>query len=163
MKLFISAIILLIAGQCNTSKKMQAIIPANQNSLSGVKIAYQTSACFGRCPVYTLTIDGSTMQMLYSGTANTDRMGIYQKPVSASELNELVSEFEKADFCQLEDKYLGNVVDFPSKYTSYECNGKTKKIQDRSGAPEKLNQLEKKLQEIAENKDGWVLQADENH
>lgn len=163
MKIFLTSVVALILGQCHQSKELTSGKIEKQDDLSKVEIVYQTTPCFGKCPVYSLTIHGSNKTMTFSGSKNTDKVGEFTKPVTEEQLKDLIKAFEAADFCNLEEKYLGQVVDFPSQYTSYTCNGKTKKVQDRSGAPEKLHQLEAKLKEIAESKDGWAEIGDTTH
>jgi hypothetical protein len=155
MKLFIFSLLLLIAP-CNSAKKI-AQQSLEQNSK--VLIVFQTTVCFGRCPVLTLTIDGETKMATFIGKENTEKIGNYTKPITAKELDELVKGFETAQFYSLNEEYLGNITDFPSKYITYTNNGKTKKVRDRSGAPMELTSLEKMLTDFA-NSDGWKKTED---
>ena len=155
MKLILSSILLLFLAPCNKSKQLSNSAE-KPDSNSTVNIVYQTTPCFGRCPTYTMTINGTSKQMSFVGTANTDKIGTFTKAISDAELTNLVAEFEKAKFFSLDNEYLGHIVDFPSKYITYSHNGLNKKIQDRSGGPEAIHILEKVLEEIA-NSEGWII------
>jgi hypothetical protein len=144
---------MLLLAPCNSSKKATASVPT-VNDNSEVVITLQTGACFGKCPVYLLTINGKTKTATYKGQENTDRIGNYSKPITDAELTQMVNAFETAKFNSLNDEYLGEIVDFPIKTITYTNKGKTKKIRERSGAPEALTSLEKTLNEFADS-EGW--------
>ena len=156
MKLLMYSFFLLLISPCNSSKKLaQTESPDN----SKVMIIYQTTPCFGRCQIYTLTINGETKTATFVGEQNTEKIGTYTKLISEKELTTLVKEFEDVQFNSLNDDYLGNITDFPIKYITYTNNGKTKKIKERSGAPEALIRLEKILNEYAHS-EGWKKSED---
>jgi len=158
MKLLLFSFLLLVAP-CNSAKQI-AQQTATDNSK--VMIIYQTTVCFGRCPVLTLTINGETKMTTFIGTANTEKIGTYTKPITSKELDDFVKAFEAAQFYSLNDEYLGNITDFPTKYITYTNNGKTKKVKDRSGAPKELATLEKTLNNFA-NSDGWKQTEDSSN
>lgn len=153
MKLIITSIILFL-GTCKGSKETVSSVPVQDNSK--IIITYQRGACMGRCPDYTMSINGEKKTIDYTGRGNVEKMGIYTKPISDAELTKLVEAFKAADFYSLDDKYLGVITDFPSRYITYSRDGVVKKVQDRSGAPDKLKVLEKLLDEIADSTEGWT-------
>ena len=157
MKLLMYSFFLLLIAPCNSSKKLAKTEEANK--YSKVMITYQTTPCFGRCAIYTLTINGETKTATYLGTQNTEKIGTYTKPVTEKELEALVKAFQDAKFNSLNDEYLGNITDFPIKIITYTDNGQTKKIKERSGAPEELIHLEKVLIEYG-NSEGWKKSDD---
>ncbi len=144
---------------CNNPKQNSS----SKKNNSKVVIIYQCGACFGRCPEYILTINGEKKMATFKGIKNTEKIGTYTKKISDAELTDYVSNFEKAKFNSFENEYLGNITDFPIKAISYTNNGSTKLVKERSGAPEMLISLEKKLQAYAENGEGWVKSEDQDH
>ena len=98
----------------------------------------------------------------FIGTANTEKIGTYTKPITSKELDDFVIAFETAQFYALNDEYLGNITDFPTKYITYTNHGKTKKVKDRSGAPQELAALEKTLNNFA-NSEGWKKTEDSSN
>jgi len=152
MKLLIYTAIALIFAPCNASKKAAS---STMDDYSKTQIVYQRTACFGRCPIYTLTIDGATQMATFNGEQNTEKIGAYTKKVTKEELKAWVEAFEKANFNALNDEYLGMITDFPIKYITYTHKGKTKKIKERSNAPKELTDLEKLLDAYADSV-GWT-------
>lgn len=153
MKLFLYTLIALLFAPCNASKKATA--SDKVTDYSKLEIVYQRTACFGRCPIYTLSIHGSSKTADFKGDQNTEKIGNYTRKVSDDELKALVDAFENAKFNDLNDEYLGMITDFPIKYITYTNNGKTKKVKERSGAPKELTDLEKTLEAFAEST-GWT-------
>jgi ferredoxin len=158
MKALLYSILFLLAP-CNSLKQSNS----SKKDNSKVVIIYQCGACFGRCPEYILTLNGEKKMATFKGIKNTEKIGIYTKKISDAELTDFVSTFEKAQFNSFENEYLGNITDFPIKAISFTNNGSTKLVKERSGAPESLISLEKKLQAYAENADSWIKSKDEDH
>lgn len=167
MKLIICSAFLLFLAPCNGTKKAASTATAStsasasttqtaaKNQLRTVSFSLQRTACFGRCPMFTLTISGETGTATYKGDQNVDKVGTYTKKVSDQELQKLVDAFEKYKFFDMLDAYnKQQVTDLPSTYVSYSINGKSKKIQDRFQAPPELKELEKLLDDFG-NTDGW--------
>lgn len=160
MKFFLYSVFVLLLSPCNASKKTSS---AAVNDYSKVEISYKRTPCFGKCPVYTLTINGNTRTATFNGEHNTEKMGVYTRPVTDNELEQLVSAFEKANFNSLNDNYMGEITDFPVKTISYSNNGKAKTITNRSGAPQELLLLEKTLNNFAETTEGWKKSETADH
>ncbi len=159
MKLLMYSFFLLLVAPCNNAKKA-CESPATDNSK--VQIIFQTTACFGRCPIYTMTINGETKTATFVGDQHTEKLGTYTKAISSKELDELVTAFETAKFTSLNDEYMGMITDFPVKITTYTNKGQTKKIRSRSGAPEELIHVEKLLSGYA-NSEGWKKSEDSSN
>ncbi|HEY0030177.1 MAG TPA: DUF6438 domain-containing protein [Bacteroidia bacterium] len=155
MKTLLFSFLLLLAP-CNKDKQITSSADADIDS---VVIIFQTTACFGKCPIYTLTINGESKTATFIGEKNTEKIGTYTKVVSKKELADFVEAFEKAGFNSLLDEYPGMITDFPFHYITYTYKGKTKKVKERSGAPEALLTLEKTLSDYA-NSEGWKKTAD---
>jgi hypothetical protein len=154
MKLLLSSIFLLILAPCNKSKSIAAS-GTQSADLKKMEVIYTCTPCFGKCPAFTLTISGESQTMTYVGKSNTEKMGTWTKAISGQQLAEIISTFEKEIFSELNESYLGNISDFPSKYITLTYKDKTKKVQDRSGGPENLHRLEKMLQRYADS-EGWL-------
>ena len=121
-------------------------------------ITLERTACFGKCPVYSLKIKGDGT-VIYSGVDFVQIRGIQESTIGTDEVNRLVEEFEKADYFSLKDSYTSfGMSDMPSANTSIIIGGKTKSIQHYLGdrtAPEKLTELENKIDEIV-NSAQWI-------
>jgi len=156
MKLILLSSFLFLLAPCNASKKTSAS-SAEQSSVSDPKtvvITFQKGVCFGKCPAFTLTINGEKKTATYKGDMNVDKIGEYEKKVTDEELKNLVDAFEKYHFSELKDEYTSAATDHPSIYTTYTANGKTKKVKDMYGAPNDLKAIEKVLEDFS-NTEGW--------
>jgi len=153
MKYLFYSVLFLFASCNKTSKSIT--VPQQKQDVSGVIISYQASACFGKCPVFNMTINGSAQTITYSGRMNVEKIGVYTRHYEADSIAALVTAFEIARFYELNEKYLGKVVDFPSVIISYSNNGKSKTVTDRVDGPPQLKALENRLY-ILSNSQGWT-------
>ena len=151
MKLFLYSIIIFLLGPCH---KPSATANSAKEDYSKVNFSFQRTPCFGKCPAFTMDINGSTKTITYKGRSNVDKIGTYTKAITDDEIAALVKAFDNAHFFEFNDKYKGNMTDLPSTFTSYTNGSKTRKIEDMNGAPAELRELEKLLDTIA-NSDGW--------
>ena len=144
--IFASAFIFLsvcVAAQTKTTKHKKA---------SSFTITIQTTSCYGKCPVYTLTIYCKG-KMTLKGDKNLDKIGSYERSITKTELSALKKEFADIKFFELNDKYDSKATDLPTTYIKYELNGKVKTIQDYDGAPASLKKLEQKIEEYVKATD----------
>jgi hypothetical protein len=129
----------------------------------GVMISMERSACYGTCPVYTLTIKGDGT-LMYEGKDFVKVKGKQVSKISEETVKKLIEEFYDIDYFSLEDSYtytindegIKSVVqDLPTTKTSITIEGKTKSVDNYYGAPEKLKVLEDKIDEMCNSK-VWV-------
>jgi hypothetical protein len=154
MKLLLYSFLLILAP-CNAAKKTSSSESADPVSkVKPMVIVYEKTACFGKCPVFTMTINSETKLVTFKGAMNVDKLGIYEKNISEDELKKLSDGFETYKFFEMQDEYNSQMTDIPSKYITYTLEGKTKKVRDRYNAPPELKSLEKLLDAIAES-DDW--------
>ena len=148
----ILVVVILIAAGCAGP---QTPTPDN---LEDVMITLERTACFGVCPVYTLTIHGDG-RVVYEGMRFVRVEGTVTTTISEDEIKQLIAEFQKIDYFSLRDSYEErNATDMPSTFTSLTVNGKTKTVRHYHGdfsAPEKLTGLEDRIDQIV-NSDQWI-------
>ena len=142
----ISLVIVLIAG-CTGNQN-------NTSNLDGVVITLERTACFGTCPVYTLTINGDGT-VIYEGKDFVKTGGRAETAISQDKVKQLISEFEKVDYFSLNDSYTERTItDAQTVITSITIDGKTKTIEHYYGdfsAPKQLTELEDKIDEIVDS------------
>jgi len=128
------------------------------NNINGVVITLERTACFGVCPVYTLTIYGDG-RIVYEGMRNVRIEGTITTTISEDKIKQLITEFQKIDYFSLKDSYEErNATDMPSAFTSLTFDGKTKTVRHYHGdfsAPKKLTELENKIDQIGYS-DQWT-------
>ncbi|MFC2005424.1 DUF6438 domain-containing protein [Chloroflexota bacterium] len=132
--------------------------PSAPNNLDEVQITLERTACFGFCPVYTLTIHGDGT-VVYEGKDFVKTKGRAEITITKEKVKQLVSAFEKIDFFSLNDNYTERTItDAQSVITSITVDGKTKTIEHYHGdfnAPEELSELEDMIDEIV-NSEQWI-------
>lgn len=132
---------------CSNSKKAH-------NRASNPVFIIQQTACFGECPVYIMKIYKNGL-VEYNGEMFVEKEGLYEKTISEQKVKELIAKFNDAAFFSFEDEYTTNITDLPTTFTTFNHDGKSKKIKNYHGAPDELKELESELRKIAESDDGW--------
>jgi len=121
-------------------------------------IKLERTACFGKCPVYSLMIKGDGT-VIYAGVQFVKTTGIQETKISMDAVNQLILDFEKADYFSLKESYTKfGKSDMPSANTSISIGGRTKAIKHYLGdltAPKQLTELENKIDEIV-NSAQWI-------
>jgi hypothetical protein len=134
-------------------------------------VTLKRTACFGTCPIYTLTIkaDGS---VVFEGEKFTATTGKAEAKISEAKIRELIKAFEEADYFGFDDSYgydssncPSTATDMPTVTTSIQINNRKKSIDHYLGCtdgtegfniyPAKLYQLENKIDEIVGTK-RWI-------
>ncbi len=108
----------------------------------------QRTNCFGRCPVYILTVfkDG---RLEYFGKKFTPREGKYNAKVDIKMVEKLIEKSKEIDFNGLENIYDKEAItDLPSTITSIRTNGQLKTIVNRFDAPQQLRKFETFFDEL---------------
>ena len=130
--------------------------PANMalNKLDPV-IEMSKGPCYGRCPVFTLTIYENGIAS-YTGERYTDRLGTYVKKLEKEEMAKILGEFQRANFWQFRDTYRGRIPDMQSVTISYHEKGKKKTVTGKEIRPNAVKWLETQLDQVSQA-EGWIL------
>lgn len=110
-------------------------------------ITMRRDPCFGFCPIYSVTVYGNGT-VVYEGEHHVNVKGKRVYQISDEKIMELLVEFERADYFSLKDRYEAPVTDLPATATSITMEGETKSVYNYHGAPEKLHELEDRIDEI---------------
>jgi hypothetical protein len=135
--------------------------PADPAALQHVRISLERTVCFGRCPVYTLSISGDGT-VVYTGGGYVQTRGRQEIKISQAQVQELLAFFEKVGYFALNPDYTTyEITDLPYVTTSLTLGDQDYSIRhylgDRS-APDKLTLLEGKIDEVV-NTDQWIEQG----
>jgi hypothetical protein len=126
-------------------------------------ITLERTTCLGTCPSYKLTILGDGT-INFEGRQFVRIKGKAQSKIDSASMESLVKEFIDINYFDLRDDYttIRNpdgtetfVTDLPTTITSLTFAGKSKKIVDYVGAPERLMELEDKIDRVVNSK-RWV-------
>ena len=154
--------LILIASVLMASKCKRDGGETDSKLTTDSSITIKKTGCFGTCPTYTFTIDG-TGKSTYKGDRFVLVSGEKEKQFSAEETNSLFAAFAESDYWSYEDKYSDDrIADLPSTYLTYTHGGQTKEIRLEYEFPEKLEQLAKMTENYA-NSEYWIADADGNN
>ena len=119
--------------------------------LSDVIITLERTMCFGKCPVYTLTIYGDGT-VSYEGKKHVAVMGSQMASIGERKVNQLIDEFMRINYFSLQNSYTKRgMTDMPSAITSIRIGGREKTVRHYYGdrtAPPELKQRESRIDEI---------------
>ena len=106
-------------------------------------ISLQRTACFGTCPIYKIEVfsDGSG---IYTGTRFVENIGITKFSFSETQLNLILTQAEAIGFTNMKEEYSEPISDLPTTFIQI----KDKRIRDYTGAPKKLKNLEKLIDQL---------------
>ena len=140
-----------------------------------LKIGLVRSACFGFCPDYSVTIDGSgaveftTRSPTLEGAPEAHRRfgpgggvllpGRHRARIERSTLDDLIERFRAAHFFGLEPEYRAPITDNPTYVVSFETGGRSWTVTDYvgelAGMPPVVTELEKAV-DVAAGTARWV-------
>ncbi len=127
-------------------------------SETGDRVTLERTACFGTCPIYTVTIytDG---RVVYDGRDFVDVSGAQESQIDPADVSALVTYMQDNGYFELEDAYNEVLItDMPSAITSLTVDGQTKRIDHYFGdesAPFVLQQIENRIDQLA-NTEQWT-------
>jgi hypothetical protein len=144
----------------------KAVTPSDIPFSEDVVISMKRGECYGNCPQYLMSIYGSG-KVDFEGIKDTLVNGKTSGTISSEEVKQLVGEFAKIGFLELEDDYDAQncptyATDQSTVVISLTAGGKTKTINHYTGCvendekytpyPTGLLALENKIHEIPEAK-----------
>ena len=136
-----------------------------------VAIRMERTACFGKCPVYTLTVE-PTGNVTFEGKQFTKTLGKVESRLEDEKMAQLIAAIERADYFNLNTTYADDsdgcpvtATDSPSVNLSVRLGRYEKSIRHYHGCLEKgdsyrpypagLTELEKQIDEIV-GTDRWI-------
>jgi hypothetical protein len=98
---------------------------------SKVDITLSRSICYGRCPVYEVSV--STRGIVFDGEAFVAAKGRNTATVDPRAVRELAKKFVAADFYSMRGEYRATVTDNPTYTLSIAIDGRKKQVVDYVG------------------------------
>ncbi|MCO4294318.1 DUF6438 domain-containing protein [Solitalea sp. MAHUQ-68] len=106
------------------------------------QINFKADACFGTCPIFTMTImaDGTAH---YNAKMYNERQGEFSATIRKSQFDSLKILIEKASFFNLKNEYSTDWTDQPTYTVTVKLkNGQSKQIRDYGpSGPDKLRKV----------------------
>ena len=118
------------------------------------KISLERTMCFGRCPVYKLTVysDG---KVEYEGKDFVKEKGARRSKISEKDFRKLMKKVEEIGFFEFKDRYDGRITDLPTRITTVTKGDGSKTVRNYYGGPESLSDLERLIDEVT-NSAQWT-------
>jgi hypothetical protein len=135
----ISAIVAVGSG---TGAAQDEAIPAD------LLIKLERTACYGTCPVYSVTLDAKG-NVTFKSTS-PDRTEVrHTDRIPVAEVAALLATARRIGYFEMRDSYRAMITDLPTTFVTITANRQTKRIEDYFGAPRELKQLEIQIDEAA--------------
>lgn len=144
--LFVLLLSTLMAA-CSTKKKI-AEVPADE-----VKYGIRKGACFGRCPIYTLSIYPNGIAKL-NAERFMDKEGEYTLQLSDKTMAQLDEAYGKCDFASYPEKFPSLIPDLPGTWITYHNGIVSKTVFGKEDLPEALVNVQTAMEGIVKLK-GW--------
>ena len=94
----------------------------------------------------TIFSDG---RVQYEGKEFVKEKGAHRGTISAQEFGKLADKIEKIGFFKLQAAYRATVTDLPTTIVTVTRGSDSKRVEDYFGAPERLHELEKLIEQSA--------------
>jgi hypothetical protein len=124
---------------------------------SHVAITLSRSMCYGRCPVYEVSV--STRGIVFDGEAFVASKGRNTNTVDPSAVRALAKKFVAADFYSMRDEYRASVTDNSTYVLSISIDGHKKQVVDYVGSwegmPQVISELEDDVDALART-ERWI-------
>jgi hypothetical protein len=124
---------------------------------SHVDITLSRSMCYGRCPVYKVSV--STEGIVFDGDDFVAAKGRHTEAIDPGAVRELAKKFVAADFYSMQSEYRAGVTDNPTYVLSIAIDGYKKQVEDYVGQwvgmPAVIVELEDDVDAIADT-DQWI-------
>lgn len=131
------------ASSASAATEQSSESPATEtpSTASAKLVSIKRTACYGRCPIYQLTIMDNG-ELLYEGKRFVEKIGTYTGLITGQDLENVIKKINEVKYFELEDAYDVPIADFPTCVTSVNLDGKSKTIMNKQGAPAELKSLE---------------------
>lgn len=155
---FRSVLVAASLAACHSSTPAPAPAPDAAASENTPAVTLERTPCFGRCPVYSVSISRSGL-VRWEGKRFVADSGADTARITRESVDRLLAELDQAGYFGLEDRYVSGApacglyaTDLPSAITSVDDGDRSKRIQHDHGcseAPRQLAELEKRIDEVA--------------
>lgn len=137
---FIASCILIITS-CHFNKRQTSL---NTQIGRPVSISIERTACFGTCPIYTLTVDSSGLLDFY-GKRFTEMNGNWSNHIDKTEVDDFFNWIENENLNQYKNNYPSDYTDLPSVILTYTTIENVKVIQITGNRPARVDTVVNKI------------------
>ncbi|PHI18945.1 hypothetical protein CEQ90_15580 [Lewinellaceae bacterium SD302] len=126
-----------------------------------LRAEYYQGGCFGRCPIYTLSIYDNGL-MVFQGERFTEKEGTWQKLMPRAKFAELMADLEDAGFAEFPQVFPSNVADLSTKRMLYhrKTTGENFSTSWKESSTPKLENIASQMRTLAESADFKFVSED---
>ena len=117
------------------------------------------SPCFGRCPIYTVTVYQNGIMTLVAKD-NMELKGKYTDTLTKSQLKDFKSKLKALRIKELNDEYREPIADAPATTVTYFEGADSKKIFTNFRYPDALQVFTEQLNDMVANTPAWTIVED---
>jgi hypothetical protein len=125
---------------------------------SKVSITLERTMCYGRCPVYSVTLS-TVSGITFNGYKVVAAEGKHAAAIDPAAIRTLAARFITADFYSMNHEYRANVTDNPTYTLSITIDSKKKEVSDYEGQsigmPAVIKDLERSVDDLAQTQQ-WI-------
>lgn len=164
IRIMAAGMLLSLASCARNGAESKPADRSSQSVTSAPVITLERTACFGSCPVYTISVSPAG-DVQYEGKAHVRKLGAATGKVPRERVDALLSELERGGYFTFAERYSSPepacgryATDSPSAISSVTLRGHTKRITHDygcGGAPGALVILERRIDE-ALNSGQWT-------
>lgn len=92
-----------------------------------VSVEVYHTACFGRCPEYTIKVDKNGV-VTYTGIRFTEDSGVFEKKIGKTKAEEILNHFKNAQVDTCKDRYESRIQDLPGVIMTIQYPSRSKRI-----------------------------------
>lgn len=100
--------------------------------LDQVRISLSRSGCYGSCPRYQVSVDGTGL-VEYTGESHVDVLGKHSHRIPVAEVAKLVESLRSKDLWSLRESYRASITDHPTYLLEIRMGDQTHAISDYVG------------------------------
>lgn len=148
----VTILTLLATSACNKHIK-----PKMQDTIKIQKlVSLNKSSCFGKCPVYKITLYNDGLAILES-KVNMDKLGVFHTMLAPEQLKKIISKIEKVNWPDSKSRFMKNIPDLPiSTLDFFRADSLIQRIESNSSLPQDLETIHTELSDLA-NQKNWIL------
>jgi hypothetical protein len=156
IRIMAAGVLLSLASCARNGAESKPADQSSQLATSAPVITLERTACFGSCPVYTISVSPAG-DVQYEGREHVRKLGAATGKVPRERVDALLSELERGGYFTFAERYTPAeptcgryATDSPSAITSVTLRGRTKRVTHDYGcgkAPGALVIFERRIDE----------------
>jgi hypothetical protein len=149
----------LLTWQCRTNSELND--QEVNRSPDSIAVFLERGACFGRCPVYSLTVYRSGYA-IYHGKQNVKHNGTFEKKFDPVMLNEVFELAGQLGYFEMDNEYRNpHLTDFPTIRSAINDGSRSNKVlRYTDDPPADLLRIEEQIDALFSPDESWKKKAE---